>query len=241
MLIIPAIDLKEGLVVRYTKGRLNKKIYSHDPIGTALSWQAQGGKLLHVVDLDGAMTGRRLNFHIITRIVKSLKIPVEVSGGIRSLDAVRKIIGIGAQRVVLGTKAIEDIAFLRDAINGFGKKIGVGLDLSGASKIGLYGWKKSVTLGLEPLLEAFESAHLKTLIFTDIRRDGTLKGLDILNIRNMLGATGMDIIVSGGVSSLSDIRKLARLRYRNLKGVIIGKALYENKFSLRDALACCAK
>ena len=238
MLIIPAIDLKEGQVVRYRKGRMNKKVYSCDPVGVALGWQNQGAKLLHIVDLDGAMTGEQVNFPIIARIIKSLSIPVEVSGGIRDFRTMKKIIDKGAERIVIGTKAIEDSIFLKDAIKKFGKKICMGLDSSGGNKIGVDGWRRSIRINIKPLLMSLDRVHLKTIIFTDIKRDGTLEGMDIARVRNILNATNIDVIVSGGVSALSDVKKLVRLDRANLKGVIIGKALYENVFSLSEAIKC---
>lgn len=237
MLIIPAIDIKDGEVVRYTRGKGEKKVYSSDPLSVALNWQRQGARFLHIVDLDGAMTQDFKNLHIIAQILKAVKIPVEIGGGLRTQGAVEKFIKMGANRVIVGTKAIETRGFLKGIIRRFGDKIAVGLDLSGRS-IGVYGWKKSLNnIQLKDLLEAFEALHLKTLIYTDIRRDGTLKGVNISGIKRVLSASTIDIIVSGGVSSLDDIKKLLRLSCDRIKGVIVGKALYERRFSLKEAMA----
>lgn len=236
MLIIPAIDLKDQKVVRYTKGRLNKKVYSDDPVSTALEWQRQGARFLHLVDLDGAMTGRQKNIRVIRDIIKAIKIPVEVGGGIRGLEAARKTLDRGAKRVILGTRAIEDPDFLKKAITRFGRdKIILGLDTRG-EKIGLQGWKKSSKISFPAFLGNLEQTGLKTVIYTDISRDGTLRGIDLRNVNKILKASPFRTIISGGVSSLADIKKLRRLKNPNLEGVIIGKALYENRFTLKEAI-----
>ncbi len=241
MLIIPAIDLKDHKVVRYTKGRLNKKIYSSDPVSRALDWQRQGARLLHLVDLDGAMTGRQKNIRVIGDIIKAIRIPAEVGGGIRSLEAARKILDCGAKRVILGTKAIEDPDFLKEAISSFGRnKVVLGLDASG-EKIGLQGWKKSSKIGFSAFLGNLGQNRLKTVIYTDISRDGTLRGIDLSNVKKVLKASPFKVIISGGVSSLADIKKLRRLNNPNLEGLIIGKALYENRFTLKEAIEASKK
>lgn len=236
MIIIPAIDLKDGRVVRYTKGRLNKKVYSSDPVSVALDWQDQGAKFLHLVDLDGAICGRQKNLKVIRKIIKKINIPAEAGGGIRDLSAIQKVIDCGVKRVILGTRAIEDIDFLSRAIEKFGQKIALGLDASG-QKLGLRGWRKTAKISLKDYLKSLENLNLKTVIYTDISRDGTLSGINLPAIRNVLRSSGIDFIISGGVSSLEDIKKLSGLDYSNLKGVIVGKALYEKRFSLPDAMA----
>ncbi|OGX24230.1 MAG: 1-(5-phosphoribosyl)-5-[(5-phosphoribosylamino)methylideneamino]imidazole-4-carboxamide isomerase [Omnitrophica WOR_2 bacterium RIFCSPHIGHO2_02_FULL_45_21] len=236
MLIIPAIDLKDGEVVRYTRGRFNKRVYSADPVSVALNWQSQGAKFMHLVDLDAAMTGKAKNLKLIKKIIAVSKIPLEVSGGIRDLAMIKKFIALGASRVVLGTKAIEDIGFLAKAVKEFGRKIALAIDVS-ASGIGIEGWKRSVKIEFTPLIARLEKMCLKTIIYTDITRDGSLKGLNFPALKRMLQATSIDVIVSGGVCSLEDIKGLIALSSPNLKGVIIGKALYEKMFSLPEAIA----
>lgn len=240
MLIIPAIDLKDGKVVRYTKGRYNKKVYSADPVSVALKWQEEGARFLHVVDLDGALYHKPKNTAIIKRIIEAVAIPVEVGGGLRDYATIKRFIDIGAERVVLGTKAIQDPEFLKAVIAEFGKKIAVGLDTRG-SKVGLYGWKEFSKVGIESLLNNFKELGLKVLILTDIQRDGTLKGVDIPKIRKIMKLSGTAVIVSGGVSSLSDIIKLQKLNSGKLEGLIIGKALYERRFTLEEALHAAKK
>lgn len=237
MLIIPAIDLKDGKVVRYTKGRFNKKVYSDDPLSVALSWQRQGAEFMHVVDLDAAMTGKAKNLKLIKKIIAESKIPLEVSGGIREPGMIEKIIEFGASRVVLGTKAIEDASFLSKAVKKYGGQIALAIDLSAGGAIGIRGWKSSVKIDLSSLIAGLEKMRLRTIIYTDRTRDGSLKGLNFPALKKMLQATSIDVIVSGGVSSLEDIKGLIALRRPNLKGVIIGKALYEKIFSLAEAIA----
>jgi len=236
MIIIPAIDLKDGKVVRYTKGKFNKKVYSSDPVAVALEWQRQGAEFLHIVDLDGALYSRQKNLPIIKKIIRALDIPVEVGGGIRDLKTIKRILDMGARRVVLGTRALEDIDFLRKAIAMFKVRVAVGIDTSGG-KIGLRGWQKFSGLKVRPLLKTLKALRLKTLIYTDIQRDGTLKGVNITGVKSMLRATDINLVVSGGICSLEDIKKLNQLKYPNLQGLIIGKALYEQRFTLREAIA----
>lgn len=235
MLIIPAIDLKDGQVVRYTQGRLNKKVYSDDAVEVALNWQRQGAKYLHLVDLDGAMTGVQKNLTIIKRIIQAVRIPVEAGGGLRDLAAIKKLAAIGAKRVIVGTKAIEDIHFLEEALRQFGNKIALSLDASG-KKLGVYGWSSASKAGLDSVLKKLRNLNLKTIIYTDITRDGTLQGVNLSRVKDILKSTSIEVIISGGVSSLTDIQKLAKLKTPHFKGVIVGKALYEHKFSLQEAI-----
>lgn len=236
MHIIPAIDLKDGQVVRYTRGRLNKKVYSSDAKAVALRWQKLGARFLHLVDLDGAMSGSRKNSGIIKEIIGAVNIPVEVGGGVRSLAAIKRLIGCGVERVILGTKAIEDIDFLKKALEKYGAKIALGLDVSGG-RLGVYGWRTSSASGLGNFLRKIRGLPLKTIIYTDISRDGTLKGINMAKIKKLLDTVTIDCVISGGVSALTDIKKIVALGYPHLKGVIVGKALYENRFSLKDAIA----
>lgn len=237
MLIIPAIDLKDGQVVRYTKGRFNKKVYSDDPLSVALNWQRQGAEFMHLVDLDAAMTGKAKNLKLIKKIIAASKIPLEVSGGIRDLRMIEKIIKFGASRVVLATKAIEDPSFLSKAVKKYAGQIALAIDLSAGGAIGIRGWKSAVKIDLSSLIAKIEKMRLRTIIYTDRTRDGSLKGLNFPALEKMLQATSIDVIVSGGLSSLEDIKGLIALKRPNLKGLIIGKALYEKMFSLQEAMA----
>ncbi len=236
MLIIPAIDLKDGQVVRYTKGLLNKTVYSDDPVSMALNWQRDGAQYLHVVDLDGALFGRQKNAKLVEKIIKTVDIAVEVGGGIRDFQTIEKTMEFGARRVILGSRAIEDRGFLKKAIARFGGRIALALDASGA-RIGLHGWKESVRIDIAKLLRQLKQMRLQAIVYTNINRDGTLEGIDCKPVEKILRSTSLEVIVSGGASSLEDIKKLARLKFPNLKGVIVGKALYERRFTLKEAIA----
>ncbi len=236
MLIIPAIDIKDGCVVRFTQGKLDKKIYSRDPVKTARHWVRQGAKLIHVVDLDGAFGGIPKNLEAVKQIAKAVNVPIQFGGGVRDADTIKKILRFGAYRVILGTKAIEDKTFLKKAFKEFGDKIIISVDLKGQSML-IKGWQNtSSSKDALGFARALKAAGFKQLIYTDILKDGTLKGPNIKNIKKMLKETGMRIIASGGIGSLDDIYRLSALEKQGLIGVIVGKALYEGKFTLSEAL-----
>ncbi len=236
MLIIPAIDLQDGCVVRFVQGKSNKKVYSKDPLKVAKHWVAQGAKFLHIVDLDGAFTGVPKNLEVVKNIVKQIKVPVEFGGGLRKIETIEAVLGAGVARVVLGTKAVEDKEFLIKAFRKFKNKIIVGVDAKNG-KVMVWGWKT----GHKNTDAAEFSLYLKKLgfselIYTDTLKDGTLTGPNIKEIKKLLKVTGMKIIASGGISSLEDLHKLKGLEKEGLSAVIIGKALYEGRFTLPQAL-----
>jgi phosphoribosylformimino-5-aminoimidazole carboxamide ribotide isomerase len=236
MLIIPAIDLKEGKVVRLVQGKFNKKVYSSDPVQTAKHWARQGAKLIHIVDLDGAMEGKFANLDIVKRIIKEAKVRVQYGGGVRSEAIVKKLFESGVSRVVIGTKAVEDSRFLINIFKKFRDNIIVSIDEIEGS-VFTRGWR--IRVKAHKTLEfakKLKEMGFKRIIYTDIKKDGTLKGPNIQNIKRILKETGLEVIASGGVSSLEDIRKLKILERSGLAGVIVGKALYEGKFTLRAAL-----
>jgi phosphoribosylformimino-5-aminoimidazole carboxamide ribotide isomerase len=236
MLIIPAIDLKDGCVVRFVQGRLNKKIYSRDPVKTAKHWLRQGAKLIHIVDLDGASTGRPKNLNIVKEIAKTIDVPIQFGGGIRKIDTIKTLLNCGIKRVVLGTKATEDRSFLENAFKKFKNRIIVSLDAKG-NQILIKGWKNSyLKTDLLKFARALKEMGFKQMIYTDILKDGTLSGPNIKGIKGLLKETGIELIVSGGICSLEDIYRLKLLEKRGVVGVIVGKALYEGKFTLSQAL-----
>lgn len=236
MLIIPAIDLKDGCVVRFTQGRFDKKIYSRDPLKTAKYWIKQGAKLLHIVDLDGALSGTPKNLSIVKEIVKNVDVPIQFGGGVRTIENITLLLKLGIKRVVLGTKAIEDKAFLKKAFAKFKDKVIVSLDAK-ADNLLTKGWR-SHNKGQDMLTfaTALKEMGFKQAIYTDTLKDGTLKGPNIKGIKGLLKATGLKIIASGGISSLDDIYRLKRLEKQGVVGVIVGKALYEGKFTLAQAI-----
>ena len=236
MIIFPAIDLKDGKCVRLLQGKAEDvTIYSDDPVATARDWQKQGAEFLHVVDLDGAFSGQPKNGEWVKRMVGALDIPIQLGGGLRTLDQIREAIGMGAARVVLGTKAISE-EFLRETLTEFGaEKLVVGIDARNG-KVAVEGWTEETGLGAIDLAKKVSALGVVRLVFTDISTDGTLVGPPLTSIRLLCESVVCQVIASGGVSSLDDIRALRALKLENLEGVIVGKALYEKKFTLREAL-----
>lgn len=236
MLVIPAIDIKDGCVVRFVQGRLNKKVYSRDPLKTAKHWMKQGASLIHIVDLDGAMTGEPKNLEIVRNMAKHLDVPIQFGGGVRNIDMIKRLLDCGIYRIILGSKAVQDRVFLKRAFKEFKDRIIISVDVRGA-RILTKGWQKSCAdMGVSAFLQALKETGFKEMIYTDVSRDGTLKGPNIKDIKKLLKETGMKVIASGGISSLSDIYRLKLLEKQGLAGVIIGKALYEGRFTLVEAL-----
>jgi phosphoribosylformimino-5-aminoimidazole carboxamide ribotide isomerase len=238
MLIIPAIDIKDGKVVRLTQGRFDKAInvYADEPVKVAEKWAAQGAQLIHIVDLDGAAVGRPRNLDKVKQIIEAVKTPVEFGGGVRNIDTIKELLDAGISRVILGTKAVEDRAFLEEAFRRFKNKVIISIDAK-SGHILTKGWKESFE-GIEVLEFArqLKSLGFSELIYTDILKDGTLKGPNIEAISDLLKKAGIGVVASGGISSLVDIGKLKSLEKEGVTGVIIGKALYEGKFTLQEAL-----
>jgi len=236
MLIIPAIDLQDGCVVRYVQGRLDKKIYSRDPAKTAKHWVKQGAKFIHVVDLDGAFTGTPKNLNVVREIIAAVNVPVQFGGGVRSIDIIKSLLKIGVSRVVLGTRAVEDKAFLKKAFNEFEDKVIVSIDAK-AGIVQVKGWKAAhKALNMLVFAKTLKDLGFKEVIYTDTTKDGTLSGPNIAGVKSIMKATGLKVIASGGVSRLEDLYKLEKLEKDGLTGVIIGKALYEGKFTLTQAV-----
>jgi len=236
MLIIPAIDIKDGCVVRYVQGKLDKKVYSKDPVKTAKHWTKQGAKLIHVVDLDGAFTGTPKNLDALKQIVKAVDVPVQFGGGIRNLRIIKALLDYGVARIILGTKAAEEAGFLKKAFKNFKDRIIVSIDTK-EGRVLTKGWQSSY--GKTDTLKfahSLKGLGFKQVIYTDVLKDGTLKGPNIKGIKSLLKETGLSVIASGGISSLNDIRRLKLLEKKGLAGVIIGKALYEGRFTLTEAL-----
>ena len=238
MLIIPAIDLKDGCVVRLFQGDFaDSTVYSKDPVKTAKHWVRQGAELLHIVDLDGASGGEPKNLNILKEIINNISIPVQFGGGVRSLETISAVLDLGTRRVILGTKAALDRDFLTLAFEKFGDRLIVSIDAKD-TQVAIKGWQESC--GQKDLFEfasVLKQIGFKELIYTDISKDGTLKGPNIKNIKALLKQTGMQVIASGGVSSLDDIRKLKSLEKSGVTAVIVGKALYEGRFTLAEAIA----
>ena len=236
MLIIPAVDLKEGKCVRLEQGLMEKAtIYSEDPATTAKHWEAQGAELLHVVDLDGAFAGSPRNLEAIIAIRKAIKIPIEVGGGIRDMSTVRKLVSIGIERIILGTAAIKDPSFVQAACSAFPGKIIVGIDAKD-SLVAIKGWAEVTTVKAIDLARQMQDHGVIAIIYTDIKRDGMLSGPNIEATRDLAKALHIPVIASGGVHTMKDIENLLAVRHAGVTGVITGKAIYSGSLDLKDAI-----
>ncbi len=237
MLIIPAIDLKDGNVVRLYQGRkTDEKIYSRNPAVVARHWQKQGAKLIHVVDLDGAFTGEPKNLTAVKKIVQAVDTPIEFGGGVRDKETLDRLFEIGVQRIVLGTKAVEDENFLKAVFAEFKDKIIVSIDTRDGRVLS-EGWQTvKRNLGTIEFASQLKKIGFRKVIYTDTSKDGTLRGPNFEGIRSILKNTGLKVIASGGISCLDDLVKLKKLEQEGVMGVIIGKALYEGWFTLKEAL-----
>ncbi len=236
MLIIPAIDLKEGKCVRLEQGLMDKAtIYSEDPATTARYWESQGSELLHVVDLDGAFAGVPKNLDAIKSIRAAVKMPIEAGGGIRDIATVRTLVSIGIDRVILGTAAIKNPAFVQDACREFPGRIIVGIDAKDGL-VAIKGWAEVTEVRAVDLALQMQEFGVITIIYTDIRRDGMLSGPNVEATKSLAEALRIPVIASGGVSSLTDIVNLMKVRCNGVSGVITGKAIYSGSLNLREAI-----
>ena len=235
--IFPAIDIVDGKCVRLYQGDYSKeKIYNSDPLDQALQFQENGAQWVHIVDLDAARSGDLKNQTIIASIAHSLDIPIQVGGGIRSVETAQTLFDVGVTRVVLGTAAVEQPELL-EVLTNKGFRVAVGID-GKDGYVATRGWQVATELKVAELASRFESSGAETAIVTEIQKDGTLEGPDLHGLSEMLAETSLPIIASGGLSSLQDLKDLIQLQNmgRKLSGVITGKALYEGKIQLPDAL-----
>ena len=236
MLIIPAIDLLYGKVVRLTQGDYGKvKTYSDDPVEMARIWKDKGAGYLHIVDLDGAKEGRPVNLEAVKGIIESVDVEVELGGGIRSFESIEEVLALGVSRVILGTSVFKDKDFAKSCISRFGKKVIFSVDARGKTIVS-DGWTKDTGTDLYASIKYFESAGLKRIIYTDILKDGMMKGPNFESLKEILEVTNMEVIASGGISTIDDVKKLKALEKNGLTGAIIGKALYEGTIKLEEVL-----
>jgi len=241
MIIFPAIDIKDGKVVRLLQGRFDKvTVYSNNPVTMAQQWKKQGAEWLHLVDLDGAKTGEMKNFPIIAEIAATVGIPVEVGGGIRDEAAITRLIDAGVKRVILGTTAVTDQNFLTTALKRWPGQIAVSLDCKNG-KIAQHGWVEVTDLPVIDYAQKLTALGVGCFIYTDIKRDGMLSGPDLAGLRALLAATGKPVIASGGVTNINDIIVLKKLAPLGLLGAITGKAIYENTLNLNEAITVCSQ
>ena len=236
MLIIPAIDLKDGQCVRLMQGNLHQAtVYSNDPAATARKWQDQGAQLLHVVDLNGAFEGEPKNLQHVEAIANAVSIPIQVGGGIRSLDTVRMYLGVGVKRVVMGTTALTNRQLVEEVLEVFPGRVVVAID----AKNGLVatdGWKTVTGITAREVIKSLDGLDLAAVMYTDIAKDGMLAGPNLQSLKIMVDASPVPIIASGGVSTLDDLKAIKALGPQ-VEGVILGKSLYEGKIKLPEAIA----
>jgi len=231
-----AVDISEGRCVRLTRGAFTEKtVYSGDPAHVAKRWEEQGAPWLHVVDLDGARAGEPRNLGCTRRILQSVSIPAQVAGGLRSTESVEAALGAGATRVVLGTAALRDPAFLEQCLTRFQDAVVVSIDVRG-DRVALSGWTQMTMLEPTQAAQEMEKRGCRRLVFTDIERDGTLRGPNLAALSALAASVRIPVIASGGISCLDDIRALAALSPLGVEGAILGKALYEDKVQLPEAL-----
>jgi len=236
MLLIPAIDLKDGKCVRLRQGEMSQVTrYSDDPVGMAEQWQNIGARYLHIVDLDGAVEGTPKHLPQIEAIAKKLTIPIQVGGGIRNAATVQAYRAIGVDRVVVGTAALQDSKFLASIAQQFPQKILVGIDVK-QGLVAVHGWTTVSTLTPRQVFEAIKELPLGGIVYTDISRDGMLNGPNISALREAAETSPVPVIASGCVTALDDIRAIQEIG-NNISGVIVGKALYEGTLDLKAALA----
>lgn len=233
MILFPAIDIKNGKCVRLTQGDYNKeKIYNDSPVEVAADWEKQQAAYLHIVDLDGAKTGVSINKASIEAISKQASIPIQLGGGIRSMSVIQEYITAGVDRVIIGTAAINDKAFLREAVDAYGSKVAVSIDARNGY-VATNGWTSTSTVKAIDLVKELESLGVETIVYTDILKDGMLQGPNFKELQEINEATTMNVIASGGISSPADVEKLKSL---DLYGAIIGKALYDGTMNFKDLL-----
>jgi len=232
MIIFPAIDIKEGKCVRLLKGDFNKVTqYKKSPIDQAVEFSDMGFKNIHLVDLDGALKGNPINENIIKEISKINTIKIQVGGGIRSAEHIKKLIDLGVDKVIIGTAAVENIDFLKAASSKFAKKIAVSLDVRDGF-IALSGWKNQTKILASDFIKKIEDMDISRIIYTDINKDGTKLGPNLKETVNFSNLTKIPVLLSGGVSSINDVLDIKKNKFPNIEGIIIGRAIYDGSIDI---------
>jgi phosphoribosylformimino-5-aminoimidazole carboxamide ribotide isomerase len=236
LVIIPAIDIKDGKCVRLAQGDFDRvTTYADNPVDMALTWMQKGAELIHIVDLDGSLSGSPRNAKIILEIAKRINIPIQVGGGIRDMETIEYYLGNGISSVILGTTALQDEEIIRDACDTFPERIILGIDaLEG--KVAIRGWTQKTQQNAVDLARSYENYNIKAIVYTDIKRDGMGTGVNVEATKALAKAVSIPVIASGGVASVSDIEKLLSIDDCEIYGVIIGRALYTGAISLEEAI-----
>lgn len=233
MIILPAIDIKNGKCVRLVQGDFAKiETYGDDPVAMAIRWWQEGAEYLHIIDLDGALQGEAVNKDLIKRMVESVKIPIQFGGGVRDMKYAEEMLSAGVSRVILGTSALSDKAFTKEAIKTYGSRVAVSVDAKDGY-VAVKGWTELTTVTAADLIAELESYGLETVVYTDISKDGMMAGPNFDQINQLKNQIQSKLVASGGVSSAGDVKKL---REMDIYGAVIGKALYTGGVQLKDVL-----
>lgn len=233
MIIFPAIDILKGKCVRLIQGDYDKEIvYGDSPVDMAKQWEAKGAEFIHIVDLDGARSGKSINEQIIIDIAQAVDVPIQVGGGIRSMETVKTYLDSGVNRVIVGTAAIEDEAFLKEAVESYAERIVVSLDAKDGY-VATEGWTDTSDVRALDIVKDLEKLGVKTIVYTDIAKDGMLQGPNLEEQEAINEATSIDVIASGGVTTREDVDNLKKL---NMYGAIVGKALYDGKITFEELI-----
>lgn len=236
MIILPAIDLKDGKCVRLYQGKFEKsEIVAENPLKVALEFKKAGAKYIHMVDLDGALNGEIKNLSAVSKVVKNSGIPVELGGGIRNMETIDMFIQTGVSRVILGTAALKDPDFVKKAVKKYGEKIAVGIDAKN-EKVAVNGWLDISNVDYIQFAKQMESIGVKTIIFTDISKDGTLQGPNLQQLKKIQDSVSCNIIASGGIKNIDDLININKM---GIYGTITGKAIYSGNINLSEAIQSC--
>ena len=237
MKLFPAIDIRGGKCVRLLKGDFDQEtVFSDSPADMAAQWESQGAEFLHLVDLDGARAGKPQNLETVKAILAKVKIPVELGGGIRTLEDIKEVLGLGVRRVILGSVAVHDPALVKAACEQYGDRVVVGIDAKDGM-VAVEGWGQTSNLEAPVLGRMMAEAGVKTIIYTDISRDGTLGGVNVAATVEMAEKSGLEVVASGGIKDLEDIKALKEHEKSGVAGAILGKSLYMHTLDLKEALA----
>jgi phosphoribosylformimino-5-aminoimidazole carboxamide ribotide isomerase len=241
VILYPAIDILEGSAVRLRQGDFGATtVYDADPLDAARRWVSEGARWLHVVDLDGARSGAPVNLTHVERIAREAGVPIQVGGGLRTLPAVRDALRAGASRVILGTAAYTDIDFLDDVLEAWGERVLVSVDVRGGT-VATAGWTERTQMPAEQVIERLQRRGVRQFVYTSVDRDGMLEGPDLDEVGRVSSVVRGRFLYSGGIGSVEDLRALAGLRQVNLAGVVVGKALYEERFTVPQGIEALAE
>lgn len=236
MIILPAIDIKDGKCVRLYKGDFNKsEVVAKSAVETAIKFKEAGAEYIHMVDLDGALKGKGINYGIVSEVVKNVDIPVELGGGIRDIETIDYLISIGLNRVILGTAALRNPELTKSAVKKYGDKIAVGIDAKDGY-IAVDGWTNVSKVNYLDFAKEMENIGIKTIIFTDISKDGTLQGPNLEQLEKINNSVSCNIIASGGIKNIDDLKAIKDM---NIYGAITGKAIYSGAINLKEAIMAC--